>query len=305
MSVPFDLQLDDYLPLVERAVREDLGEGDITSAITADEGAGAFHLIAREAGVLCGGEIVEAVLARYDETIEIAWADIAQDGAWLTINEPLAEITGSKKKILAAERVALNFLQRLSGIASLTARYVEAVKGTRAEIYDTRKTTPGWRALEKYAVRCGGGRNHRMGLYDAILIKDNHLAGVPTGQLAGRIFEMLNAASSLPRPPDFVEVEVDTLEQLEAVFKIVGIDIVLLDNFTLEQTSRAVEMRDQAGLAGKVALEASGSVRLEAVRKIAEAGVDRIAVGALTHSAPALDIALEAESNRTGTARLT
>jgi len=293
MIATFDLQPDDYFPLIDRAVAEDLGAGDITSRIAADHSNGIFHLVTRQAGLLCGTRIVEAVLNRYDEAIEIEWAPAVRDGRPLLVKQPLATLKGPSDEILSAERVMLNFLQRLCGVATLTHRFVEAVVGTAAKIYDTRKTTPGWRALEKYAVRCGGGHNHRMGLYDAILIKDNPLAGVPPDQLPRRLFDMLNAASQFERKPAFVEVEVDDLDQLDALFKVVGIDVILLDNFTLDRMRRAVEMRDALGLAGKIALEASGRVNLDTVRQVAQTGVDRIAVGALTHSPKAIDLALD------------
>jgi nicotinate-nucleotide pyrophosphorylase (carboxylating) len=202
-------------------------------------------------------------------------------------------LVGPIEEVLAVERTLLNFLQRLSGIATLTRAYVEAVARTRATVYDTRKTVPGWRDLDKYAVRCGGGRNHRLGLHDALLVKDNHLSGVTTDRLAFTLFEMLNRAASLSPPPAFVEVEVDGLDQLTEVLKVVGVDVVLLDNFTMDALSAAVRMRDAAGLAGKVELEASGGITLGNVRAVAETGVERISIGALTHSAPAYDLSLE------------
>jgi nicotinate-nucleotide pyrophosphorylase (carboxylating) len=204
----------------------------------------------------------------------------------------LATLSGPNRAILAAERVLLNFLQRLSGVATLTHQYVAAVSGTNAKVYDTRKTTPGWRALEKYAVRCGGGHNHRMGLYDAVLVKDNHLAGIPVARLSHAVFEMLNRAAQLRPPPCFVEVEADRLEQVEALFKVVGIQVILLDNFGLDELRRAVERRDTLGLKGRVELEASGGITLDTIRAVAETGVERISVGAITHSATAVDLSL-------------
>ena len=195
--------------------------------------------------------------------------------------------------ILSAERVLLNFLQRLCGIATLTGSFVDAAAGTDAAIYDTRKTAPGWRVLEKYAVRCGGGRNHRRGLFDAVLIKDNHLAGVDPDRLAGTVFEMLNRLSTSDAKPAFVEVEADSPDQVEALLTVVGIDVVLLDNFSVENLREAVATRDRLGLGGKVALEASGGVTLETVTAVAETGVDRISIGALTHSPRAIDLSLE------------
>jgi nicotinate-nucleotide pyrophosphorylase (carboxylating) len=187
----------------------------------------------------------------------------------------------------------LNFLQRLCGVATFTRALVEAVSGTGAAVYDTRKTTPGWRALEKYAVRCGGGRNHRHGLFDAVLIKDNHLSAAEKDHPAPAVYEMLNRLTSLAVVPDFVEVEAGTLDQVEELFKVMGIHLILLDNFAIDELRRAVELRDGYGLGGKVQLEASGGITLKTVREVARTGVDRISVGALTHSAVALDISLE------------
>ncbi len=192
------------------------------------------------------------------------------------------------RKILAFERTALNFLQHLSGVATLTARFVDAVAGTKATILDTRKTLPGWRLLEKYAVRCGGGRNHRIGLYDAILIKDNHLAHfVHRGD---PIAAAVSAARSQASPGTTVEVEVDSLDQLDKALRCRP-DIILVDNFDLDRLREAVRRRD--AVPPRIPLEASGGINLETVRAIAETGVDRISVGALTHSAPALDIGLD------------
>ena len=281
--------------LIAMAKREDLGDGDLSTALLPNPRQPTeFRLMVKEPGVYAGVEVAPAVLQAYDDSIQISWSDLGVDGR--KIEEPpreLATIRGPRGPILSAERVLLNFLQRLSGIATLTRRYVDAVAGTPATILDTRKTTPGWRTLEKYAVRCGGGRNHRQGLYDAVLIKDNHLAGVETPGLAATIFEMLNSLQTLGRRPSFVEVEADNLAQVEQLFKVVGIDVILLDNFSLADHRRAVELRDALGLGGKIALEASGGVNLDTVRAIAETGVDRISVGALTHSAPALDLSLE------------
>jgi nicotinate-nucleotide pyrophosphorylase (carboxylating) len=170
---------------------------------------------------------------------------------------------------------------------------VDAVAGTEVKICDTRKTVPGWRILDKYAVRCGGGRNHRVGLYDAVLVKDNHLADVPGDRLAAAVSHLLDGAARLDPPPTFIEIEADTLEQVEQLFKLPGIDVILLDNFTTAQLRKAVRLRKSLGLVGKVRLEASGGVTLDQVRVLAETGVDRISVGAITHSAPAIDLSLE------------
>ncbi len=211
---------------------------------------------------------------------------LVHDGAVVTQGISLATVSGSLRSILAAERIALNFLQRLSGVATLTRKFVDAVTGYNAKILDTRKTTPGWRLLEKYAVRMGGGTNHRLGLHDGILIKDNHLAG-----LGGDIRKAIETARAHPGNEDLpVEVEVDTLEQLKNALAVPA-EIVLLDNMSIDQLHAAVVLRD--ALAPGVLLEASGGVNLKTVEAIAATRVDRISVGALTHSAPALDIALD------------
>jgi nicotinate-nucleotide pyrophosphorylase (carboxylating) len=215
------------------------------------------------------------------------------DGDRLSAGTVIAEAHGAARTLLGIERTLLNFLQRLCGVATLTRRFVDAVSGTQAEIYDTRKTIPGWRVLDKYAVRCGGGRNHRHGLHDAVLVKDNHLSHFSASGLDAGAFEILNRLSEEGARPEFIEFEVDTPTQLEALFKVVGINVILLDNFTLDRMREAVARRDALGLKGKVALEASGKVTLETVRQVAETGVERIAVGALTHSATALDIGMD------------
>ncbi|MFQ5489347.1 MAG: carboxylating nicotinate-nucleotide diphosphorylase, partial [Phycisphaerae bacterium] len=280
--------------LAEMARAEDLGRrGDITSPLM--EGprkAGAFRLVARQPGVLAGRPLGAQIVDVFDSAVAVHWDDSVADGCPFEPGQVLAWLEGPKGSILSLERVFLNFMQRLCGVATATRLYVDAVAGTGARIFDTRKTIPAWRLLDKYAVRCGGGCNHRMGLHDAVLIKDNHLAGVAPADLAGAVFAMLNRAASLEPAPALVEVEADTLEQVEQLCKVVGIDVLLLDNFSLDDLRRAVAMRDKLGLKGKVALEASGGVTLEAVRGIAETGVDRISVGAITHSAPAVDLAL-------------
>jgi nicotinate-nucleotide pyrophosphorylase (carboxylating) len=194
--------------------------------------------------------------------------------------------------MLAAERVLLNFLQRLCGVTAATRTYVRAVAGTGATICDTRKTIPGWRLLDKYAVRCGGGANHRAGLYDAVLIKDNHLTGIPDSRFSFAVFDMLNRLPVEPKP-EFVEVEAQSLAAFEQLLKVVGIHMILLDNFSIDDLRRAVELRAAEGLAAKVQLEASGGITLKNVRVVAETGVDRISVGAITHSAVAVDLCLE------------
>ena len=281
--------------LIALAKEEDLGAGDVSTGLLPDGGARAeFRLLAKEQGVFAGREIVPAVLHAYDPSIEIEWLESGIDGALIeTVPVTLAMISGPLDAVLSAERVVLNFLQRLCGVATMTRRFVDAVADTGAIICDTRKTTPGWRTLEKYAVRCGGGVNHRQGLYDAVLIKDNHLAGVEPQRVAGTVFEMLNRLSQSGQQPVFVEVEAENLMQVEGLLKVVGIDAILLDNFSLADLREAVALRDGFGLGGNVLLEASGGVTLSTVRAVAETGVDRISVGALTHSATAIDLSLE------------
>ncbi len=281
--------------LIELAKMEDLGDGDLSSQLLRNPSEiASFDVILNEPGVVAGQDIASAILHHYDKAIELTWSNTYQDGHRIT-QAPIsiAKITGPLGAALTAERVLLNFLQRLTGIATLTRQYVDAVSHTKAHILDTRKTTPGWRSLEKYAVRCGGGMNHRLGLYDAVLIKDNHLADIETARLADAVFQMLNKLSASSVKPTFVEVEADRLDQVEQLLKVVGIDIILLDNFDLQHQADAVKLRDRCGLTGKVALEASGGITLKTVRVVAETGVDRISIGALTHSATAIDLKLE------------
>lgn len=268
---------------VARALAEDLGPGDVTSEVTVPVAARArARIVQKEAGVVYGlGVVAETMRQTGVEAVD----NLLVEGQWR--EEVPAEVllaTGTARSILAAERVALNFLGHLSGVATLTARFVEAVAGTRARILDTRKTTPGLRALEKAAVALGGGQNHRMGLYDAILIKENHVA------LAGGVAKAVYAARK--EKPDLpIEIEVRDLE--EAAYALgTGADRLLLDNMDPETLRKAVELRDaQAGPNGPK-LEASGGVELSTVRAIAESGVDFISIGALTHSAPTLDFSL-------------
>jgi nicotinate-nucleotide pyrophosphorylase (carboxylating) len=272
--------------LIELALAEDLGtEGDRTSLATipAETNARAAFVV-RSAGVVAGLPAAELVCGTVDPALEFrAHVD---DGTSVSRGTTLATVSGPLRAILAAERTALNFLQRLSGVASLTRKFVEEAGPGRAKVLDTRKTTPGWRLLEKYAVRMGGGVNHRLGLHDGILIKDNHLAG-----LDGDVRRAVEAARNYPGNGGLpVEVEVDTLEQLDEALA-ARADIVLLDNMTLDQLRAAVARRDAAAPA--VLLEASGGVNLQTVRDIAATGVDRVSAGALTHSAPALDIGLD------------
>jgi nicotinate-nucleotide pyrophosphorylase (carboxylating) len=279
--------------LIEQAHAEDMTDrGDVTSSLTiAADAEGAAVMRARASGVLAGLPLLRLVAGRYDSKLTVT--PQANDGDALDAGQAVASIAGPLRAILAAERVMLNFICHLSGIATLTRRYVEAVAGTKARILDTRKTLPGYRHLAKYAVRCGGGLSHRMGLYDAVLIKDNHLASVAGEGIAERVAHAIVAARRQSPAPDFVEVEVDTPEQLAQVLTC-DVDFILLDNMPPATLREAVGMRDAAG--HRALLEASGCVNLQTVRSIAEAGVDRISIGALTHSAPALDLGLDLEA---------
>jgi nicotinate-nucleotide pyrophosphorylase (carboxylating) len=269
--------------LVREALLEDEAFNDITTIATVLSGRHARgHIVARSPGVIAGMPLAVEAFRQIDPRIDVR-LDV-EDGATLTTGMPVLFLTGHARGILSAERVALNFLQRLSGIATLTAKFVAAVAGTGARILDTRKTTPGWRRLEKFAVRAGGGYNHRMDLATAVLIKDNHLAAVD-----GDVAFAVRRARELAPEGARVEVECDRRAQVEAALN-AGADIVLLDNMSLD------EMRECAALCrGRALTEASGGVRLDTVRAIAETGVDLISVGALTHSAPALDLALDFE----------
>lgn len=271
--------------LIRMALQEDIGEGDVTSAyfIPEERIARAF-LSVRHEGVVSGVSIAEKVFSEVDPTLEVQV--LVEDGSRVGEGALLMCIEGKARSILTAERTALNFLQRLSGVATLTARYVDEVKHTRARILDTRKTTPGYRSLEKQAVLDGGGTNHRMGLYDRAMVKDNHLAA--EGSL-----ELLQAAIRLvksEKPHVEVELEADRLEQVSDFLELEGVDYILLDNMSLVDLREAVVLGKKNP---KIRLEASGGVNLNTVRDIAETGVDFISVGALTHSAPALDIGLD------------
>lgn len=271
--------------LVERAVaaalEEDLGQaGDITTdPIVPAHATAEAEIVARKSGVIAGLDLAAASFKALDPDAQFV-ADVA-DGAYVAAGSQIARVQGKARALLTAERTALNFLGHLSGIATLTAAYVAAVEGTKAQIACTRKTTPGLRAFEKYAVRAGGGINHRFGLYDAVLVKDNHIAAA--GGLAQALAKLRARTGHLVK----VEVEVDTLDQLDEALHF-PIDAVLLDNMDAATLKKAVALVNR-----RVLTEASGGVNLETVRKIAETGVDLISVGALTHSAPRLDLALE------------
>lgn len=276
--------------LVRLALAEDLGDrGDLTTAalIGTNETA-AVWVTARQSGILAGLPVAELVFAQVDPAVRTE--NLMEDGATLVRGTIVAKLSGPLRSLLIGERTALNFLTHLSGVATLTHRYVDAVAGSRAGIYDTRKTLPGWRVLEKYAVRAGGGRNHRIGLFDMVLIKDNHLAGWAASGAGHSVAAAVRAARERAGSGIPVEVEVDSLDQLKDALN-GRPDIVLLDNMTCDQLRQAVAIRDTH--APGVELEASGGVNLESVVDIARTGVERISVGALTHSAIALDLAFD------------
>jgi nicotinate-nucleotide pyrophosphorylase (carboxylating) len=275
------------LEIVRRALSEDVGTGDVTTLATVPSDLmAAAILVAREPLVVCGLPVAEAVFKEVSAQIEIERH--AEDGRHAQRGETLLRLRGPAGALLTAERVALNFVQRLSGVATLTSRFVEAVAGTKARILDTRKTTPGLRQLEKYAVACGGGTNHRAGLYDRVLIKDNHLASLRLEPPNAIDAAVRRARAKYPKLE--IEVEADTLEQVEQAV-MARADIILLDNMSNEDLRAAVWLVN-----GRARTEASGGVSLAAVRSIAETGVDFISVGALTHAARAMDVALDFEA---------
>jgi nicotinate-nucleotide pyrophosphorylase (carboxylating) len=282
--MPFPLRTPPFLliePIVRRALEEDLGRaGDITSDLVLPAGRHATALlVTRQPGIVAGLVAAEAAFHIIDGSLKVRLE--IRDGSEANGGDTLLAVQGSARSILAAERVALNFVGHLSGIATATRALVDAVKGTKARIVCTRKTTPGLRILEKYAVRCGGGVNHRYGLDDGVLIKDNHI--VAAGGISKAVERVFAGLGHMVK----VEVEVTTLEELEEALRL-GVDTLLLDNMDLATLKRAVEIT-----AGRAALEASGNVTLATVRAIAETGVDYISSGAITHSAPSLDVALD------------
>lgn len=273
--------------LIRIALEEDLADrGDVTSQNFVD----ADHLstgkiMSREEAVISGSEVAAAVCEAVDA--ELAFKSVIPDGGSARVGDLVAEIIGTTRSVLTAERTVLNFMQRLSGIATVTRSYVDLIRHTNAKLLDTRKTTPGWRALEKAAVVHGGGTNHRFGLYDAVMVKDNHLVANPNPiDLGERVGDLKKAEPDLK-----IEVEVDRLDQLADFLGIEGIDVVLLDNMTNDELREAVAMRDARG--SKIELEASGGVNLDTVKAIAETGVDFISVGALTHSVRSIDLGLD------------
>lgn len=280
------LSSDEIQHAVRLALDEDLGSGDVTTLATVPESAtGRAVMRAREPLVVAGMALAEAAFRELSSQVQTE--RMVGDGQPVSANGVLLRITGPARALLSAERVALNFVQRLSGVATLTARFVEAIRGTRAQILDTRKTTPGWRRLEKYAVSCGGGRHLRLGLFDMVLVKDNHLAMLQSEQPNAVAAAVQRARAAYPQLK--VEIEADTLSQAEQAAE-AGADFILLDNMTPEQLHVAV-----ARIGGRAKTEASGGVSLATVRGIAESGVDFISVGALTHSARAVDIGLDFE----------
>ena len=269
--------------LVKRALDEDIGSGDATSLALVPASAMAHAaIVARERLTVAGLTLAEMCFSEVDNTVKLK--RMAEDGEPLESGSIILQLDGPAQSILSGERTALNFLQRLSGIATTTAQYKEAIEGTGAQLLDTRKTTPGWRGLEKHAVACGGGKNHRMGLYDMVLIKDNHLAALhdEANPVATAVTRTRKACPGL-----IIEVEADTLEQAEQAAT-ARADIILLDNMTPEKLREAVQLVD-----GRSKLEASGSITLTNIRAVAETGVDFISIGALTHSSTAADIALD------------
>lgn len=273
---------------IDRAVRAALDEdapwGDLTAeAFVSADAVARAELVARVPGVFAGGEVFAAAFRHADERVRVEL--LAADGDRIGPGTVLARVEGPARGVLTGERVALNFVQRMSGVATLTARYVAEVAGTRARIADTRKTTPGLRAFEKHAVRAGGGHNHRFGLSDAVMVKDNHLA-VLAERGIGLVDAVRAARERLPHTTH-VEVEIDRLDQLDDALE-AGADTIMLDNFTLAELREGV-----ARIAGRAVVDASGGVDLSTVRAIAETGVDVVSVGALTHSAPAIDLGLD------------
>ena len=273
------LQRSSYLWLVQKALEEDIGSGDVTTqACFEDDATVTAYIKAKEDLIFCGGQVARTVFFEVDPTIRV---DIrAPEGEWVLSDDILMTATGSISSLLAAERTMLNFIQRMCGVATLTARYVAAIAGTASRVLDTRKTLPGWRVLDKYAVTVGGGHNHRTGLFDGVLIKDNHIAAV--GSISGAVLKARSRAHHLLK----IEIEVETLEEaLEAANA--GADLILLDNMTPDEVTRVVQ-----AMQGRCKLEVSGNVSIERIQEYAQTGVDYISVGKLTHSATGMDISM-------------
>jgi nicotinate-nucleotide pyrophosphorylase (carboxylating) len=292
---PKKLNIKKIQTLIDLAVEEDFGDGDPTSVITVGEDViEKTHIVTREEIVVCGMEVVREVLKRYDKRLK--FKVYIKDGQRANVANKLATIEGPLRSMLSAERVVLNFLQRLCGISTMTWKFVSAIRGTKAKIYDTRKTTPGWRLLEKYAVSCGGGYNHRINLSDGVMFKDNHIAEL--GKNFKPKLKKMVAEAKKTKGVKFVSVEVDHVDhQLDRVLTIPDIDVILLDNMGQWQLKHAVEMRDEMCGKKKPYLEATGNVNLNTVLGIAKCRVDRISVGAITHSAVAVDIGLDRQEN--------
>ena len=271
---------------VARALQEDLGSGDLTAALVPGHSRVCARILAREAAVLCGAPWAEAALRALDPSVELTWH--IPEGGRCAADQVVLEMQGDARALLSAERTALNFLQLLSAVATKTASYVKAVQGTRAHIVDTRKTLPGLRIAQKYAVRIGGGTNHRIGLHDAVLIKENHIAA------AGGVAAVLRAAAEVAARAEFIEIEVETLAQLREALD-AGAKMVLLDNMNLTTLHEAVRI-NAAHPGGGAILEISGGVTLDGLRELAETGVDRISTGALTKDVKATDFSMRMES---------
>ncbi len=284
------INLKEVRPLIREAVREDYGKGDVTSELfKKDNTLIKAEVVAREGIIVCGTVLIKEILKFYDLKLKVK-VNI-KDGEKAYSGDSIATMTGPFCSMLSAERVVLNFMQRLSGIATTTRKYVDEIKSTNAKLYDTRKTIPGWRNLEKYAVRCGGGFNHRFGLYDAILIKDNHIAQLENNLKSGleKIIKKVKKLKNIK----FVEIEVDNLEQLKNILNIKGIEIILLDNMAPDLLKKAIKIKEKYCKNKKLLLEASGGINLKNIKNIAKTGVDRISSGAITHSAISVDIGLD------------
>ena len=295
MQAEFDFK--EIKEIVQLAIKEDIGDGDITSNIfIPDDSESEGALIAKEAGIVAGLPVAGYVLLQIDK--DLIFTSNIEDGSRVERGTEIARVKGLTISLLSAERVVLNFLQRLSGIATATNRFAEKVKGYKVQIMDTRKTTPGWRYLEKYAVRVGGGVNHRMGLYDHILIKDNHLKIMESEKENGAIVRLVKKARKQIENGTLIEAEVEDLSQVKDVAD-AGVDIILFDNIEPSKIRKAINMvkeyeKNQGARTGKAILtEASGNITIQNVEDYAKAGVDRISVGAITHSARALDISFE------------
>ena len=307
--MPYELDqqtTDDSLKLIEMALAEDIGASNLndgvcctTDAVVPKQSLARAAFVARDTGIVCGLEIVKIIISKFANELELKC--LLNDGDHVQPQQTIAVLTGPAHRILVCERTCLNFMCRLSGISTLTQEYVSRIEGTQAHVLDTRKTTPGWRRLEKYAVQCGGGSNHRMGLYDAVMIKDNHLAfyrslvedsekTIPQALELARNWIAENADSLPNGEKTIIQLEVDNLDQF-AIALTAGPDIVLLDNMTIAQLTTAIQMRNDVNM--EILLEASGGVNLDTIGKIAQTGVERISVGALTHSALNFDIGLD------------